>query len=443
MPPFYRIAEVAIYSLLNFLPYIILAIYPFRKQLRFSPRITAILIVIMSFVQMILGILAAFSPIGVGLLSMLSTIIYASFYFIAIKAHWGKILFLLLVLSNVANFIVSSSKCIEGILFAANALQDYRWSFSLVMVFVEAIFLIPLFFYIKKFFSPTIGKPSTRFMYRYLWLIPATFYFIWYYHLYAGTHGSSLELALEPSHSVFLLIINLGALLIYFVTVKLISEMDKNETLAEQNHLLNMQHLQHENLMERINEARRAKHDVRHHITIISGYLQEKEYDKLNEYISSYKKSLPDDSAIVFCKHYATNALLLFFAQQSKNHGIDYDVSVTLPEKLNIPEHVISVVLGNLLENAVEATSGVKERLPQIIIRGKAEDGVIFFRIENTFCGELSRTPDGTYSSTKNKERGIGISSVKAITEQNGGMMKIETKEDKFCVSVMLKNVAE
>ena len=438
MPPFYRIAEVAAYSLLNFLPYIALAIYPFRKQLRFSQKATVILIAAMSFIQMLLGTLAAFSSVGSGILSAISTLIYAGFYFLAIKAHPGKIVFILLILSNIANFIVSCSKCIEGFLFAENAMQDYRWSFSLIMLFVEAVYLTPLFFYIKKFFAPTIGKPSTRFMYRYLWLIPATFYFIWYYHFYMGSHGSSLELALKPEHSIFLLIINLGALLIYFVTVKLMLEMDKNEELAEKNHILDMQQLQHENLLERINEARRAKHDVRHHITVISGYLQDGEYDKLNEYIKAYKKSLPDDSSIVFCRHYAINSMLLFFAQQSKNNGVDYDVSVNFPEKIGIEDYVISIGLGNLLENAVEAASAVKDTLPKIVIRGKAENNVVFLRIENTFEGGLSQTSDNIFASTKSEKRGIGISSVQNIVEQNGGMMEIETKENRFCVSVML-----
>lgn len=44
MPDISRITEIAVYSLLNFLPFLILTLYPFRRSLRFSKKITAVLI---------------------------------------------------------------------------------------------------------------------------------------------------------------------------------------------------------------------------------------------------------------------------------------------------------------------------------------------------------------------------------------------------------------
>lgn len=55
MPDIYRIAEVAVYSLLNFLPFLALALYPFRRSLRFSRRITAALICALTVIQLLLG----------------------------------------------------------------------------------------------------------------------------------------------------------------------------------------------------------------------------------------------------------------------------------------------------------------------------------------------------------------------------------------------------
>ncbi len=55
MPDIYRIAEVAVYSLLNLLPFLALALYPFRRSLRFSRRITAALICALTVIQLLLG----------------------------------------------------------------------------------------------------------------------------------------------------------------------------------------------------------------------------------------------------------------------------------------------------------------------------------------------------------------------------------------------------
>lgn len=439
MPPFYRILEVAVYSLLNFLPYIFLAIYPFHTHLRFGKPATHLLIALVSLIQMMLGILAAFSPMGSGLLSAISTVIYATFYFAVVKVYWGKCIFMLLMLSNISNFVVSISKCIEGVIAYDLAIQNYRWTFSLVMLVMEALYLIPLFFYIKKIITPIFLKKSNRPLFRYLWMIPAIFYFIWFYHLYTGKHGSSLELTLSFNHSIFLLIVNLGAMLIYQVTAKLLYQMNDNEALAEKNHLLSLQELQYENLQSRIAEARQAKHDIRHHITMMSSYLQSGEYDKLREYLHSYQKSLPDDSAIVFCANRTVNTLLLYFAQQSKNERIDYDVAVSIPEKLPIAENVLSVVLGNLLENAVEAASETSADIPKIVIRGKYENNALFLRIDNSYDGKLKRAKDGTYLSTKHAGRGIGLSSVQNILRDQGGMIEISSTDKLFSVSILLR----
>lgn len=55
MPPVYRMVETAVYSLLNFLPFLVLALYPFRHNLRFSKGITALLKGLLSIIQVLLG----------------------------------------------------------------------------------------------------------------------------------------------------------------------------------------------------------------------------------------------------------------------------------------------------------------------------------------------------------------------------------------------------
>ena len=165
---------------------------------------------------------------------------------------------------------------------------------------------------------------------------------------------SEMEL-MRPKNTLFLFAINIGAILIYYIVTQLILEQDKTLALTEQNHQLSMQAIQYENLQERITEARRAKHDVRHHIALMQEYLNHKDYTALEDYLRQYGKSLPDDTLIRFCANPAANAVLLYFAQQAKNNGIDYIVKTEIPAELGIPETDISVILGNLLENAIEA----------------------------------------------------------------------------------------
>lgn len=200
----YRFMEITIYSLLNLLPFLFLAVYPFKDKMRFKKSVTISMIILLSLIQISIGTTVAFFSNGhQGTISILNTMIYAIFYFSMVKAHFGKTLFTLLLLSNAADFVVESSKCFEGIFFPQMAMQQYRWTFSLMMFIVEVIFLTPMFFYMKNIVTPAMQKFETGFEWNYLWLIPATFYVTWFYNVYNKGKMTTLELALNPMNSFF------------------------------------------------------------------------------------------------------------------------------------------------------------------------------------------------------------------------------------------------
>ncbi len=438
MLPFYRIAEIILYAVLNLLPYLVLALYSFRNCLRFSKTITGLLAAILTLMQIGCGFLAVLLPSQTrGMLSAFNTIAYFIFFMISVKTHFGKILFTLLMLSNIANLVVVVSKCLEGMLVPRLALQSYRWSFSAVMLLIQLLILIPLYIYIRRIFTSAVEKDTNLSAWKYLWLIPATFYLLWFYHLYENTQ-SALEISLQPSHAAFLLCINFGAFLIYHMVVCLINEYDKNADLENQNHQLVLQKLQYENLKDKISDARRAKHDIRHHITVMTGYLQDRKLKELEEYLNGYQNSLPDDSSVILCQNYTINLLLLYFAEQAKNNGISFSVHANIPEQLNIAENDLSVLLGNLLENAIDACLTQPEHHRQIILRGKLIDHALLLTIDNTFEGVIRQDKGGNYLSTKHDGFGLGIESARQIALHYNGTLLIEQKDGMFFVSVLL-----
>lgn len=437
MPPVGRILEVAVYSLLNFLPFLALALYPFRNSLRFSAKVTGYLIGLLTVIQLMLGVWAAFFPGGnVGRISFVSTLLYAVFYFLAVRKHRGKTLFTLLMISNLANLAVIAAKCLEGLLFPSLAVQNYRWSFSLMLLAVETLLAVPLFLYMKRVFTPAVEKEPSGFEWRYLWLIPATFYVMWYYAFYGNVSRSGLEIALRPKNTLFLFIVNVGAILIYYVVTRLVLEKNKSLALQEKNHQLTMQAVQYENLREKMDDARRAKHDVRHHILLMQEYLNAGDYGALKTYLDEYGMRLPDDSLVQFCENDAANAVLLYFAQQAKNEHIDYIVKTRIPKDAGIPDTDISVLLGNLIENALAACKAERSGERIIRIQATTEGGALCITVDNTYTGTLSYTGDGGLRSTKHSGRGLGTQSVRSIVGQHGGVCRFEAKDGMFYASV-------
>lgn len=436
MIPFYRFLEAGLFSMLNLMPFLIMAIYPFRRHLRFSHVATNILIIVMALVQICLGCLAAFSPIGSEVMSLVSTVIYAGFYFFVIKDHIGRLSFVLLVFSNLGNLVSVCAKCLEGLIFGSIALESYRWSMLICMVIMHVLITTPTALYVRKYFTSSV--PVQTKSWRYLWIIPATFYLTWYYHLYF-TGQSALMVALDIHHALFLLIINMGAFVVYHTAILLLFEQKKSSQLMQNNYLLSLRNIQHENLQQRINEARQAKHDVRHHMHLIREYLHSGKLQELEAYLDQYSASLPTTQSILYCQHYETNSLLGYFAQQAQQHGITMDIFVQLPEKIHLPETTLSVLLGNLLENAIDACKDASDKDKTITVRGKANNGFVFFDISNPYSGTLKKSISGEYLSTKQRGHGLGMNSVAHLVRYHNGVFDVDSKDNIFRVSVMLQ----
>ena len=398
LPPLSRVFEICLYSLLNFFPFLILALYPFRDDLRFSRTKTGLLIVVLTFLQILFGLLACFSTGNIAaLLSLISTLSYAFFYFTAIKKSPGQLLFVLLMISNIANLVVITAKCLEGQFFPDFALLPYRYSMSLFMVIVEIFILIPVFIFLKKVITPAISCSQSFHEWRYLWLIPATFYLIWYYMVYGNSTLSGLEIALNPKNIIVSVFVNAGALLIYSIVARLIVNQEQILKLQQQNHQLELQTV----------------------------------------HLEQYCKQLPDHSLITFCENIDANIVLSHYAQEAERLGIAYSVVANIPASCPVEDHDLSVLFGNLLENAVDACVASKTTARSIFVRAVYEKGSLCIAIDNTFDGKIMQDPDGTFLSSKHAGKGLGTVSVRTIASKYHGTCRFDWKDQMFFASVI------
>ena len=398
LPPLSRVFEICLYSLLNFFPFLIFALYPFRDDLRFSRTKTGLLIVVLTFLQILFGLLACFSTGNISaVLSLISTLSYAFFYFTVIRKSPGQLLFVLLMISNIANLVVITAKCLEGQFFPDFALLPYRYSMSLFMVIVEIFILIPVFIFLKKVITPAISCSQSFHEWRYLWLIPATFYLIWYYMVYGNSTLSGLEIALNPKNIIVSVFVNAGALLIYSIVARLIVNQEQILKLQQQNHQLELQTV----------------------------------------HLEQYCKQLPDHSLITFCENIDANIVLSHYAQEAERLAIAYSVVANIPASCPVEGHDLSVLFGNLLENAMDACVASKTTARSIFVRAVYEKGSLCIAIDNTFDGKIMQDPDGTFLSSKHAGKGLGTVSVRTIASKYHGTCRFDWKDQTFFASVI------
>lgn len=435
----FRIFEIIVFTLINSLPYHLCALYPFRHRLRFSSVPTIAILAAATAVELALNLLVGFGRIeSNSFVNWLWSIVYIFAYFLVVKDRPGKVIFLILILLNVANFNIVATKGIENVFFHFFATERYHYTASLIMLLVQAVTLIPFFFFLAKVLTPALNRKMTGTLWLFSWVVPFTFYFLWHYHIHFGSTGS-LEVAGDPHTTFFLFVINICAMVIYYIVSQALLDADRNAELRTTNHQLELQTVQYESLQERILETRKANHDLRHHVTAMSNYLEAEDYASLQEYFQAFRKYLPGSSSMVYTQHKSINMLLAYFAQIAQESHTRFEVKLDIPDTLPVSDSDMTVLLGNLVENAVEAccvqTAG--ERI--IRICGKCNGTDLLFTVDNTYTNPLKKDSSGVYLSSKHAGAGIGLESARSIAKRLGGYLEAQQSDGFFCVSVVIR----
>ncbi len=199
---------------------------------------------------------------------------------------------------------------------------------------------------------------------------------------------------------------------------------------------------QYHSMESRIAEAKKIRHDLRHHFVMISQLIKDGQIEEAQDYIEQYYKALPFEEALIYCEHYATNALLTYYGQIAKDDHIPVEVNLNIPAKVEIATEDLIVVFGNLLENAVHAcVDGQQESSsfqPWITIKGNYNGGVLTLTLKNASLHEAKQNEAGQYISTKRMGTGIGVNSVREVVEKYKGVCLIDQPEGVFSTSIVM-----
>ncbi len=190
-------------------------------------------------------------------------------------------------------------------------------------------------------------------------------------------------------------------------------------------------------LAAQIRLAREAGHDLRHHLRTLRRYAEEKDWEHLTEYLNDYEPHIRERGIQQYSEHPAADAVLSYYAAAAGRLNAVYDVRFAVPADLSFPDDELCILLGNLLENAVQALEAQKYGERRLYLRGDIHERKLRLVLDNTFSGTIPEK-DGIFLSTKHPGPGLGISSVNTIAEKYGGMTAFGVTENQFHASVLI-----
>lgn len=187
--------------------------------------------------------------------------------------------------------------------------------------------------------------------------------------------------------------------------------------------------------------TRRIRHDIRHHIHILSGLLSDGRVGEAKDYLARLSDTAEDLSVKQYCKNPVVNSVLSVFDEQARASGIETDFRVEFPEQTPIDPLELGVVLSNALENAIHACRMVtgRERKVELIFRYFGDR--LIFQVTNPYEGTVSFDENGVPVALE-KGHGDGCHSIVAFTKKYHSTVDYRAEDGVFTLCILVDDFA-
>lgn len=184
----------------------------------------------------------------------------------------------------------------------------------------------------------------------------------------------------------------------------------------------------------------REKHDWINELIALKNEIEYENKDVVLQNIDRIIQNCQFGEAISDTGNKCIDALINVKYTTAKEKGIDFILKIFIPEELPINQCDMGIVLGNILDNAIEATEKCNSSAKKIeIIMGIKKEALVLV-VKNPLAGSLKRNKDGKLLSTKedSKRHGYGINSVIKVARKYNGDVIIEEEGGEFVITVTM-----
>lgn len=234
-----------------------------------------------------------------------------------------------------------------------------------------------------------------------------------------------------------LAVILMMSVLVFNMSRQYEAEKELAELKSEQNELLERDYTTLNNAYE-INA--KLFHDFHNHIGVLHQLLSHKKLDEAMQYLDELQIPIREMTDTVWTNDDTIDYLINSKAAAAKERGIRYQVQVEFPHHTNLRSADLCAILGNLLDNALEAAGQIPEKKKRFInLTIRRINQMLIIKVENSFSTPPSIA--GGEIKTSKKENGLhgwGLKSARTAAEKYDGIVQTSYAENVFRAVVTL-----
>ncbi len=207
-----------------------------------------------------------------------------------------------------------------------------------------------------------------------------------------------------------------------------------------QNELVNRHYDEVETMYRKM---RGWRHDYHNHIQTLKAYMSLTQYDEAVKYLDKLEEDLSNVDTVLRTGNVMVDAILNSKLTLLREKNIAVNVTAIVPENIPISGIDLSILIGNMLDNAMEACmqiSDEKERFIRIYIDIIKKQ--FYICITNSMAVK-TKNKENVFLSNKGENHGFGLLRIDSIVNKYNGYIKRQAESDVFATEVMLPLIIE
>lgn len=235
-----------------------------------------------------------------------------------------------------------------------------------------------------------------------------------------------------PDYMVFFMAVLLFVNIMIVFYVEALRKNEKEKYLAElteQHYHLQIEYYQQ--LLEKQQETKALWHDIKKYTAAMQAVAAQNDSEQLRQIAQAAEDAYEHVKDISAVGNPVVDALLNQYLRSAKENQIQVLLDITIPEVLAISTLLLSVVIGNTFDNAIEACRLIAPEKRVIHLQLRKQNRILFYSIENPYIDAVTQLRVG-------KHHGYGLKNVERAVNQNNGNFQVEKSKGLFVIQIRL-----
>lgn len=176
------------------------------------------------------------------------------------------------------------------------------------------------------------------------------------------------------------------------------------------------------------------KHDYRHHIQAMKVHAANGEYGEIDKYLNQLDDDLTNVETVIRTGNRMTDAILNSKLSIAAEKQIQVKAEAKIPVSLSVTELDLCIIIGNLLDNAIEACMELPQDRRLIRVYMEIKGNFLYLSVMNTTADQKKNS----FQTSKGSGHGFGLLRVDEIVKKYGGYIKRASEDEAFSTEVLL-----